>query len=301
MNWISNVVRPKIRSFLNRRETPENLWIKCPETGQLVFFKDVEANHFVIPGSNYHMRMSATARLKTMFDGETWLDIGVPEVTIDPLKFRDQRKYADRLKDARTKTGMNDAIKLGFGRLDSIPVVIGVQDFDFMGGSLGMAAGEAVVKGLETAVERGTPFILFAASGGARMQEGILSLMQMPRTTVAVEMLREAKKPYIVVLTNPTTGGVTASYAMLGDVHIAEPGALIGFAGPRVIEQTIREKLPAGFQRAEYLKEHGMVDMVVHRHEMRATLARICRLLTKATSPAPQPSLPALEMAAAPV
>ncbi|RKE70510.1 acetyl-CoA carboxylase carboxyl transferase subunit beta [Pseudorhodoplanes sinuspersici] len=299
MNWISNVVRPKIRSFLNRRETPENLWIKCPETGQLVFFKDVEANQFVIPGSNYHMRMSATARLKSMFDGETWLDIGVPEVSIDPLKFRDQRKYADRLKDARTKTGMNDAIKLGFGRLDTIPVVIGVQDFDFMGGSLGMAAGEAVVKGLETAVERGTPFILFAASGGARMQEGILSLMQMPRTTVAVEMLREAKKPYIVVLTNPTTGGVTASYAMLGDVHIAEPGALIGFAGPRVIEQTIREKLPAGFQRAEYLKEHGMVDMVVHRHEMRATLARICRLLTKASSPATHPALPAAEMAAA--
>jgi len=298
MNWISNVVRPKIRSFLNRRETPENLWIKCPETGQLVFFKDVEANQFVIPGSNYHMRMSATARLKSMFDGETWLDIGVPEVSIDPLKFRDQRKYADRLKDARTKTGMNDAIKLGFGRLESIPVVIGVQDFDFMGGSLGMAAGEAVVKGLETAVERGTPFILFAASGGARMQEGILSLMQMPRTTVAVEMLREAKKPYIVVLTNPTTGGVTASYAMLGDVHIAEPGALIGFAGPRVIEQTIREKLPPGFQRAEYLKEHGMVDMVVHRHEMRATLARICRLLTKA-EPSATRSLPAIEAAAA--
>jgi acetyl-CoA carboxylase carboxyl transferase subunit beta len=282
MNWISNVVRPKIRSFL-KRETPENLWIKCPETGQLVFFKDVEANQFVIPGSNYHMRMGATARLKSMFDGETWLDVGVPEVWIDPLKFRDQRRYADRLKDARTKTGMNDAIKLGFGRLDGAPVVIGVQDFDFMGGSLGMAAGEAIVKGLETAVERATPFILFAASGGARMQEGILSLMQMPRTTVAVEMLREAKKPYIVVLTNPTTGGVTASYAMLGDVHIAEPGALIGFAGPRVIEQTIREKLPPGFQRAEYLKEHGMVDMVVHRHEIRATLARICKLLTKAS------------------
>ena len=301
MNWISNVVRPKIRSILNRRETPENLWIKCPETGQLVFFKDVEANQFVIPGSNYHLRMSATARLKSMFDGETWLDIDVPEVSIDPLKFRDQRKYADRLKDARTKTGMTDAIKIGFGQLDAIPVVIGVQDFDFMGGSLGMAAGEAVVKGLETAVERGTPFILFAASGGARMQEGILSLMQMPRTTVAVEMLREAKQPYIVVLTNPTTGGVTASYAMLGDVHIAEPGALIGFAGPRVIEQTIREKLPAGFQRAEYLKDHGMVDMVVHRHEMRATLARICGLLTKANSPAMQPSLPAVDMAVAPV
>ena len=244
MNWISNVVRPKIRSFLNRRETPENLWIKCPETGQLVFYKDVEANQFVIPGSNYHMRMSAVARLKSMFDGETWLDIGVPEVPVDPLKFRDERRYTDRLKDARAKTGLNDAIKLGFGRIEGFPVVIGVQDFDFMGGSLGMAAGEAVIKGLQTAAERGTPFIMFAASGGARMQEGILSLMQLPRTTVAVEILREAKKPYIVVLTNPTTGGVTASYAMLGDVHIAEPGALIGFAGPRVIEQTIREKLP---------------------------------------------------------
>jgi len=288
MNWISNVVRPKIRGLLNRRETPENLWIKCPETGQLVFFKDVEANQFVIPGSNYHMRMGANARLKSMFDGETWLDVGVPEVPTDPLKFRDQRRYAERLKDARTKTGMNDAIKLGFGRLEGIPVVIGVQDFDFMGGSLGMAAGEAIVKGLETAIDRGTPFIMFAASGGARMQEGILSLMQMPRTTVAVEMLREAKKPYIVVLTNPTTGGVTASYAMLGDVQIAEPGALIGFAGPRVIEQTIREKLPPGFQRSEYLKEHGMVDMVVHRHEMRATLGRICRLLTKASPNAPR-------------
>jgi acetyl-CoA carboxylase carboxyl transferase subunit beta len=282
MNWISNVVRPKIRNFLNRRDTPENLWIKCPETGQLVFYKDVEANQFVIPTSNYHMRMSANARLRSLFDGETWLDIGVPEVPVDPLKFRDQRRYADRLKDARTKTGLHDAIKLGFGKLEDLPVVIGVQDFDFMGGSLGMAAGEAVIKGLETAVEKNTPFIMLAASGGARMQEGILSLMQLPRTTVAVERLREAHKPYIVVLTNPTTGGVTASYAMLGDVHIAEPGALIGFAGPRVIEQTIREKLPSGFQRAEYLKDHGMVDMVVHRHQLRGVLSSICRILCKA-------------------
>jgi len=299
MNWISNVVRPKIRSFLNRRETPENLWIKCPESGQLVFYKDVETNQFVIPGSNYHMRMSATARLKSMFDGETWLDIGVPEVQVDPLKFRDQRRYTDRLKDARTKTGMNDAIKLGYGKLDGLPVVIGVQDFDFMGGSLGMAAGEAVVKGLQTAAERGSPFIMFAASGGARMQEGILSLMQLPRTTVAVETLREAGKPYIVVLTNPTTGGVTASYAMLGDVHIAEPGALVGFAGPRVIEQTIREKLPPGFQRAEYLKDHGMVDMVVHRHELRRTLANLCHLLTRTppmtAGPEPRLELPSPE------
>jgi acetyl-CoA carboxylase carboxyl transferase subunit beta len=282
MNWISNVVRPKIRNFLNRRDTPENLWIKCPETGQLVFYREVEANQFVIPGSNYHMRIGGMARLKSIFDGETWFDVPIAEVPADPLKFRDERRYSDRLKDARSKTGTTDAIKLGYGKLDGLPVVIAVQDFDFMGGSLGMAAGEAVIKGLQTAVEKRTPFIMFAASGGARMQEGILSLMQLPRTTVAVQILREAKLPYIVVLTNPTTGGVTASYAMLGDVHIAEQGALIGFAGPRVIEQTIREKLPDGFQRAEYLKDHGMVDMVVHRHRLRATLANLCRLLTKA-------------------
>ena len=280
MNWISNAV-PKIRNLLQRRDVKENLWIKCPESGQLVFHKDVEANQWVIPGSNYHMRMGATARLKAMFDGETWFDIAVPDVPVDPLKFRDERKYVDRLKDARNKTGLTDAVKLGFGRLDGLPVVIGVQDFDFMGGSLGMAAGEAVIKGLQTAAEKQSPFILFAASGGARMQEGVLSLMQLPRTTVGVQMLREAKKPYIVVLTNPTTGGVTASYAMLGDVQIAEPGALVGFAGPRVIEQTIREKLPEGFQRSEYLRDHGMVDLVVHRHEMKATLSRLCRVLTK--------------------
>ena len=291
MNWISNVVRPKIRSFL-RRETPENLWIKCPETGQLVFYKDVEANQFVIPSSNYHMRISASQRLKHMFDNGEYEEIALPEVMLDPLKFRDERRYADRLRDARTKTGLDDAIKLGIGRLDGLMVTIAVQDFDFMGGSLGMAAGEAVITGIETAVQRGTPFIMFAASGGARMQEGILALMQLPRTTAAVQLLREAKKPYIVVLTNPTTGGVTASYAMLGDVQIAEPGALIGFAGPRVIEQTIREKLPEGFQRAEYLAAHGMVDMVVHRHKLRATLAELCRLLMRAPAAAPAPPAP---------
>jgi acetyl-CoA carboxylase carboxyl transferase subunit beta len=294
MNWISNVVRPKIRSFL-RREVPENLWVKCPETGQLVFYKDLEANQFVIPNSNYHMRISAVARLKSLFDEGEFEEIEVPEVPVDPLRFRDERRYADRLKDARQKTGLDDAVKLAFGQLDGLTVVVGVQDFDFMGGSLGMAAGEAVIRGLETAVEKQAPFIMFAASGGARMQEGILSLMQMPRTTIAVQELREAKKPYIVVLTNPTTGGVTASYAMLGDVHIAEPGALVGFAGPRVIEQTIREKLPDGFQRAEYLKEHGMIDMVVHRHQLRATLARLCHVLTKApvtVAAAPEPAFP---------
>jgi acetyl-CoA carboxylase carboxyl transferase subunit beta len=298
MNWISNTLRPKIRTLF-KSETPENLWIKCPETGQMVFHRDLEANQYVVPGSNYHMRMGATQRLKSVFDNGTWLDISLPEAPVDPLKFRDEKRYIDRLKDARAKTGMQDAVKLGFGKLEGLPVVIGVQDFSFMGGSLGMAAGEAIVKGLETALDKGTPFILFAASGGARMQEGILSLMQMPRTTVAVQRLREAKKPYIVVLTNPTTGGVTASYAMLGDVHIAEPGALIGFAGPRVIEQTIREKLPEGFQRAEYLLAHGMIDMVVHRHDMRATLGRLCSILTKAPLPAAEAPAPQAAPAAA--
>jgi acetyl-CoA carboxylase carboxyl transferase subunit beta len=259
---------------------PENLWVKCPETGQMIYYKDLEANQFVVPGSNYHMRMSAGARLKSLFDGADYEALALPEVPLDPLKFRDERRYTDRLKDARSKTGLADAVLAGAGRLEGQRIVAAVQDFDFLGGSLGTAAGEAVIAVMRAAVQRGTPFILFAASGGARMQEGILSLMQMPRTTVAVQELREAGLPYIVVLTHPTTGGVTASYAMLGDIHIAEPGALIGFAGPRVIEQTIREQLPNGFQRAEYLHDHGMVDIVVHRHQLRATLARVCRLLT---------------------
>ena len=287
MNWITDVVRPKIRGLLNnKREVPENLWVKCPETGEMVFYKDLEANMHVIPNSGYHMRMSAEARLKSLFDGGAYEEIPVPEVPVDPLRFRDERRYQDRLRDAKAKTELADAVKLGFGPVEAVPVTAGVQSFDFMGGSLGMAAGEAVITGLRTAVERRTPFILFAASGGARMQEGILSLMQMPRVTIAVQEIRESGLPYIVVLTNPTTGGVTASYAMLGDVHIAEPGALIGFAGPRVIEQTIREKLPEGFQRAEYLLEHGMIDMVVHRHELKSTLARLCRLLLKLPAPA---------------
>ncbi|HEY0291184.1 MAG TPA: acetyl-CoA carboxylase, carboxyltransferase subunit beta [Hansschlegelia sp.] len=291
MNWLVNVVRPKINSLLTRSKdsTPENLWIKCPETGQLVFHKDVEANNWVIPGSGYHLRMGARQRLAATLD-PGFEEIALPEVATDPLKFRDEKKYADRLKDARAKTSMADAVKVAVGAIEGTAVTVVVQDFDFMGGSLGMAAGEAIVRGFETAVARDTPLILFAASGGARMQEGILSLMQMPRTTVGVQMLREARKPYIVVLTNPTTGGVTASYAMLGDVQIAEPGALIGFAGPRVIEQTIREKLPAGFQRSEYLKDHGMVDMVVHRKDLRGALARLCRLLTGT----PKPEIPAL-------
>ena len=280
MNWINSVVRPKIRNILRKKDTPDNLWVKCPETGQMIYYKDLEANQFVVPGSNYHMRMTAPARLRSLFDDGKYAAIHLPDVPVDPLKFRDERRYTDRLKDARSKTGLIDAVHAGIGKLHGDTVVAAVQDFDFMGGSLGTAAGEAVIASMRAALVRQAPFILFAASGGARMQEGILSLMQMPRTAVAVEELREASLPYVVVLTNPTTGGVTASYAMLGDVHIAEPGALIGFAGPRVIEQTIREQLPNGFQRSEYLHAHGMVDMVVHRHELRGTLARICNLLT---------------------
>jgi acetyl-CoA carboxylase carboxyl transferase subunit beta len=280
VNWINNVVRPKIRSILRKKDMPDNLWVKCPETGQMIYYKDLEANDFVVPGSNYHWKMSASARLDFLFDNGEYERLRLPEVPVDPLKFRDERRYTERLKDARSKTGLADAVLAGAGRLEGERIVAAVQDFDFLGGSLGTAAGEAVITAMRTAVTRETPFILFAASGGARMQEGILSLMQMPRTTVAVEELREAKLPYIVVLTHPTTGGVTASYAMLGDIHIAEPGALVGFAGPRVIEQTIREQLPSGFQRAEYLHAHGMVDMVVHRHQLRSTLARICHLLT---------------------
>ena len=273
MNWINSVVRPKIRGLLQKRDVPENLWVKCPETGQMVFHKDVEANQFVIPGSNYHMRMSAQIRLATFFDEGKYQTLDRVEVPLDPLKFRDERRYTDRLKDAKTKTDLDDAVTAGFGTLEGQDVIAAVQDFGFMGGSLGMAAGDMIITSMLEAVKRETPYILFAASGGARMQEGMFSLMQMPRTTVAVQRLRGARLPYLVILTHPTTGGVTASYAMLGDVHLAEPGALICFAGPRVIEQTIREKLPDGFQRAEYLLEHGMLDMVVPRKELRSRLA----------------------------
>jgi acetyl-CoA carboxylase carboxyl transferase subunit beta len=281
MNWYSNVVPPKIKALI-KREAPENLWVKCPDSGQLVFHKDIEANLFVVPSSGYHMRCPVDVRLTSLFDNGELELLPTPEAPLDPLKFRDIKRYVDKLKEYRLKTGAPDAVTLATGRLDGSQVTVAVQDFEFLGGSLGMAAGEAIVAGAEHALAKRTPFIIFTASGGARMQEGMFSLMQMPRTTIAVQRLRDARLPYIVVLTNPTTGGVTASYAMLGDVQIAEPGAIIGFAGARVIEQTIREKLPEGFQRAEYLRDHGMVDMVVPRQELRETLARLCGLLTKA-------------------
>jgi acetyl-CoA carboxylase carboxyl transferase subunit beta len=281
MNWISNVVPPKIRSFL-RRDTPENLWVKCPESGRLVFHKDLETNLMVVPGSGYHMPIGAKARLASFFDDGLYEELPLPETPADPLRFRDVKRYADRLKENRAKTGGPDAVMLALGKLEGAGVTVAVQEFAFQGGTLGIAAGQAIINGMSAAAEKRTPFIIFTASGGARMQEGMFALMQMPRTTVAVRRLRAAKLPYIVVLTNPTTGGVTASYAMLGDIHVAEPGAVIGFAGARVIEQTIRERLPEGFQRAEYLRAHGMVDMVVPRPQMRATLAQLCRLLTRA-------------------
>jgi len=283
MNWINNVVRPRIRSFLKPKDSgSENLWVKDPESGEMVFYRDLEANMWVVPNSGYHMKIKASDRLSTFLDEGKYDTVAIPVVPQDPLKFRDSKRYADRIKEYRLKTGAEDAVTVATGELFGQPVTVAVQDFDFMGGSLGMAAGAAIVAGLETAVAKKTAFILFVSSGGARMQEGILSLMQMPKTTVGVLRLREAGLPFIVVFTNPTTGGVTASYAMLGDVHLAEPGALIGFAGPRVIEQTIREKLPAGFQRSEYLYEHGMVDMVVHRHNLRQTIGSLVGILTKA-------------------
>jgi acetyl-CoA carboxylase carboxyl transferase subunit beta len=282
MNWIKNYVRPKIRSLLGqKRDTPENMWVKDPESGQMVFYRDLEANLFVFPGSGHHHRMPAEARMKSIFDGEEWEKLPLLPVAQDPLKFRDERRYSDRLKEAKARGNGEDSIHAGFGKVDGLDMVVMVQDMSFIGGSLGMAAGEAIIAAMRKALSGKCPCVVFVASGGARMQEGILSLMQMPRTTVAVQDLRAAGLPYIVVLTNPTTGGVTASYAMLGDVHLAEPNALIGFAGQRVIEQTIREKLPEGFQRSEYLREHGMVDMVVPRHELKATIARIARILMK--------------------
>lgn len=289
MNWITNYVRPKINSMLGRREVPENLWIKCPETGEMVFHKDLEDNKWVIPASGFHMKMPAKARLADLFDGGVYENLPQPKVAQDPLKFRDSKKYIDRLKDSRIKTEQDDTILAGLGKVQGVKLVAVVHEFNFIGGSLGMAAGEAIVRACERALAEKCPLVIFPASGGARMQEGILSLMQLPRTTVGVNMVKEAGLPYIVVLTNPTTGGVTASYAMLGDVHIAEPGAEIGFAGKRVIEQTLREKLPEGFQTSEYLLEHGMVDMVVSRHDIAPTLATLLKIMMKRPANSEQP------------
>ena len=292
MNWISNYVRPRINSIFSRRETPENLWSKCDECGTMLFHRELADNLHVCTNCGHHMPITPRARFAALFDGGSFTEVKVPEPIADPLNFRDSKRYSDRLREARKTTGEREAMLVAEGEIGRTPVIAAAQDFSFMAGSMGMYVGNAIVAAAERAVAAHRPMILFSAAGGARMQEGILSLMQMPRTTVAISMLKEAGLPYIVVLTHPTTGGVTASYAMLGDVQIAEPGALICFAGPRVIEQTIREKLPEGFQRAEYLLDHGMLDRVTSRKALREELTTILRLLLKAP-PAVAGDLPA--------
>lgn len=279
MSWLTNYVKPKLQKVLNARDTPDNLWHKCKSCGQMIFQKEFFANQRVCAHCDHHDRVPPLDRFNALFDNEEYELLDLPGVKQDPLKFKDTKRYSERLKAARAATGDTDAIKVATGKIDGQEAVVAVQNFFFMGGSMGMAVGEGIITGAREALKRGVPFVMFTASGGARMQEGILSLMQMPRTTVAVQMLRDAGVPYLVVLTDPTSGGVSASYAMLGDVQIAEPGAMIAFSGPRVIEQTIREKLPEGFQRSEYLLEHGMVDMVIHRHELKAQLGKTLGLL----------------------
>ena len=296
MNWITNYVRPRINSIFSRREMPENLWSKCDDCGTMLFHRELSDNLNVCTNCGHHMAITPRARFNALFDGGMFSEIDVPAPTVDPLYFRDQKKYPDRMRAAQKSTGEKEAMLVATGEMGRTPIVAAAQDFSFMGGSMGMYVGNAIIAAAEEAVKLNRPLVLFSAAGGARMQEGILSLMQMPRTTVAVQMLKEAGLPYIVVLTHPTTGGVTASYAMLGDVHIAEPNALICFAGPRVIEQTIREKLPEGFQRAEYLLDHGMLDRVTPRTKMRDELITIIRMLlgqppaVRGDLPAPDPA-----------
>ena len=302
MNWIRNVVRPKIRAVFRREtaESAETKWFKCGGCGQMIYHKEFVEAQKVCPHCAHHHRIGPKERFDVLFDDGKYDQIAVKKGADDPLKFRDTKKYTDRLKEGRAKTGQQDAVVAAFGRLADLPAVIAVQNFAFLGGSLGVGAGDALIAAAMKAMAEKAALIVFTAAGGARMQEGILSLMQMPRTTVAVEMLREQGLPYIVVLTDPTTGGVTASYAMLGDIAIAEPGALIAFAGPRVIEDTIREQLPEGFQRAEYLLEHGMIDMVVSRADLPETLRRIVDMLMRPVGGARDLAGPPEAQAAAP-
>ncbi|WP_158802082.1 MULTISPECIES: acetyl-CoA carboxylase, carboxyltransferase subunit beta [unclassified Acidisoma] len=281
MSWLTEFVRPKIRTLLGRKDVPENLWHQCPACQQMIFQRDLDANLKVCPHCGHHLRATARDRLVWTFDDGAFTIIDTPKVPQDPLRFRDQKRYSDRLKEARDKTKLEDALLVGHGLLGGRKAVIGSMAFEFMAGSMGAAVGEGIVAAARLAVLQRAPLIIYTASGGARMQEGAISLMQMPRTTIATQMVKEVGLPFIVVLTDPTTGGVTASFSMLGDIQIAEPGALIGFAGARVIEQTVREKLPEGFQRSEYLYEHGIVDMIVNRLELRETLIRVTGLLLR--------------------
>jgi len=286
MSWLTNFVRPKIRALVKKTEVPDNLWDKCPACGQMIFHRELEANLQVCPHCNHHLRIGVKRRLELLFDDGQYERAELPKVELDPLKFRDRKRYVDRLKDSQSKTEEQDAIVVANGLVGGQKVVVAAFNFDFMGGSMGAAVGEGLVTASEIAVREQAAFIAIPASGGARMQEGILSLMQMPRSVIAVDRVKEAGLPYIVLLTDPTTGGVSASFAMLGDIHVSEPGAVIGFAGARVIEETIREKLPEGFQRAEYLLDHGIVDLVVARRDLPRELAKIIGLLTRQPKPA---------------
>lgn len=282
MNWITNYVRPKIRALVSQKtEVPDNLWVKCPGCGAMLFHRDLEKNLQVCHHCGHHLKIAIDERLKALFDNGRFTLHPLPPVPLDPLKFKDRKKYVDRLKDAQTETGHRDGLRIAEGMIGGKAVVVAAFDFKFMGGSMGIAVGNGIVRAGEIAVKNKAALLVIPASGGARMQEGILSLMQMPRTTIAVQRMRDAGLPYIVLLTDPTTGGVSASFAMLGDIHIAEPGAMIGFAGKRVIEETIRQKLPDDFQTAEYLLDHGMVDMVVPRKDLPAALSRILNVLMR--------------------
>ncbi|HXF90573.1 MAG TPA: acetyl-CoA carboxylase, carboxyltransferase subunit beta, partial [Candidatus Nitrosotenuis sp.] len=273
--WLTDFVRPKIKALMRRQEVPDNLWTKCPSCEHMLFHRDLVENLNVCHHCNHHMRINIQERLDMLFDNKSYTKAPNPKVAQDPLKFKDSKRYTDRLKEYRQKTGHEDAVIVAYGQIQNHPAVIAAFDFSFMGGSMGMAVGESLLIAAELAVKTHCPLIAIPASGGARMQEGILSLMQMPRTTIAVEKVKSAGLPYITLLTDPTTGGVSASFAMLGDIALAEPGATIGFAGARVIEETIRQKLPEGFQQSEYLLSHGMIDMVVHRHQLRETLGKL--------------------------
>ena len=279
MNWLTSFIRPKLRALVSKKEIPDNLWTKCPSCEQLLFHKDLSENLRVCKHCGHHLRLSAKERLNLLFDKGLYTKIDLPKVKHDPLKFKDLKKYSDRIKEAREQTGENDALILATGQIGGIETVAAVFDFAFMGGSMGMAVGDGLVEAVNRAISMKAPLIVVPASGGARMQEGVLSLMQMPRTTIARLALKKERLPYILLLTDPTMGGVAASFAMLGDITLAEPGTMIGFAGPRVIQQIVRESLPAGFQKAEYLKEHGMIDRVVPRKYLKSELATILKLL----------------------
>lgn len=279
MSWLTNFVRPKLRALVSKKEIPDNMWTKCPSCEQLLFQRDLTENLRVCKHCGHHLRLSAKERLNMLFDNELYSKVELPSVKADPLKFKDLKKYSDRIKEARMQTGEDDAIIVAIGNIGGIETIVAVFDFAFMGGSMGMAVGNGIVEAASRAVAMKAPLIIIPASGGARMQEGILSLMQMPRTTIARLQMKKAGLPYIILLTDPTMGGVAASFAMLGDIALAEPGTMIGFAGPRVIAQTVRENLPPGFQKAEYLKEHGMIDKVIPRPRLKSEIATILKLL----------------------